>query len=487
MTAGRTLGLLLVAALLLLGYRLGVEPVGRNSEKRCHEVSATMFETGNWLVPYYDGEPRLQKPPLYYWLSATVAETLGGHSLLATRLPSAIAAGLLLFLVYFWAAAMRGPAFGMLAAALLALSFQFATSGRRGDAEMWLALSSTAALASFERFLATRREGFGHAFLLACTVAFLAKATVIFFTIAIPIAVYLWLERRTITIERRPWLIRLFGAIALGALWYVVLLLRVDHAATYLFGDLVRPLGIDVGPQDGDAAHIREPWYYFDKLPSVTFPIAILLPLVIVRSWKNRLLRDDRPLGFVAVVFLTEFVLFSILPQKQKHYLLPSVPLFAILAAEAAQSFYARPWFQRAVRIATGILVLGGVGVIAFLGSFLRQIDPQPSIGAAWLALAAIGILLAAIGAWRANPRVWLLAVVLAEVGVMNVYRGHIEPWEQHLDDLADEDLPDPVRRDEMLALAKEHPKMIRLLGADGEIEDLEEAKRNETNQLPAK
>lgn len=487
MTAGKTLGLLLVAALLLLGYRLGVEPVGRNSEKRCHEVAATMVETGNWLVPYYDGEPRLQKPPLYYWMSATVSEAMGGHSLFATRLPSAIAAGLLLLLVYFWASAMRGPAFGMLAAVLLALSFQFATSGRRGDAEMWLALSSTAALACFERFLATRREGFGHAFLLACTLAFLAKATVIFFTIAIPIVVYLWLERRTIAIERRPWLIRLFGAIALGALWYVVLLLRVDHAATYLFGDLVRPLGIEVGPHDGDAAHIREPWYYFDKLPSVTFPIAILLPLVIARLWKHRALRDERPLGFVAVVFLTEFALFSILPQKQKHYLLPSVPLFAILAAEAAQAFYVRPWFQRAVRIATAILALGGIGVIAFLGSFLRQIDPRPGFAAAWLALGAVGLGLAVLGAWRTNPRAWLLAVVLAEIGVLNVYRGHVEPWVQALDDLADEDEPDATKRDQMIALAKEHPKLIELLGADGEIEDLEEAKHNETNQLPAK
>jgi 4-amino-4-deoxy-L-arabinose transferase-like glycosyltransferase len=76
MTTPRRDSLPIIALWIFLGacavlfVALGATPIERTSEKRCHEVAVTMLETGDYLVPYYDGEPRLQKPPLYYWLAA---------------------------------------------------------------------------------------------------------------------------------------------------------------------------------------------------------------------------------------------------------------------------------------------------------------------------------------------------------------------------------------------------------------------------------
>ncbi len=36
-----------------------------------------MVESSNWLVPHFNGEPRLNKPPLSYWLVAGLYSLFG--------------------------------------------------------------------------------------------------------------------------------------------------------------------------------------------------------------------------------------------------------------------------------------------------------------------------------------------------------------------------------------------------------------------------
>src|ERR1700731_3382107 len=49
-----------------------------------------MIETGHWLIPTNDGVPRLQKPPLLYWLIALSYKALG-LKVAAARVPVALA------------------------------------------------------------------------------------------------------------------------------------------------------------------------------------------------------------------------------------------------------------------------------------------------------------------------------------------------------------------------------------------------------------
>ena len=49
-----------------------------------------MVETDNWLLPTNDGIPRLQKPPLLYWV-IIVSFKLFGVNTAAARLPVALA------------------------------------------------------------------------------------------------------------------------------------------------------------------------------------------------------------------------------------------------------------------------------------------------------------------------------------------------------------------------------------------------------------
>jgi 4-amino-4-deoxy-L-arabinose transferase-like glycosyltransferase len=65
-----------------------------------------MIQSGNWLMPTFNGQPRLQKTPLSYWLVATLAKVTGKVDEFTARLPSALFAFLsaiaILYFVNHW-------------------------------------------------------------------------------------------------------------------------------------------------------------------------------------------------------------------------------------------------------------------------------------------------------------------------------------------------------------------------------------------------
>ncbi len=68
-------------------------------EPRYAQATREMISTGNWLVPTFNGEPRLHKPVAIYWLMAPF-HVLLGDSPLAARMPSILAAAIAGVLVY---------------------------------------------------------------------------------------------------------------------------------------------------------------------------------------------------------------------------------------------------------------------------------------------------------------------------------------------------------------------------------------------------
>ena len=41
------------------------------------ETAQEMLQRGDWIVPYFNGEPRLNKPPVSYWATAALAYAAG--------------------------------------------------------------------------------------------------------------------------------------------------------------------------------------------------------------------------------------------------------------------------------------------------------------------------------------------------------------------------------------------------------------------------
>ena len=133
---------LLVPALLVwpsLGFAL-FEP----DEGRYAQIPREMLENGVWLVPTLQGEPYLDKPPLFYWL-VKLSYLAFGPSAAAARVVPALAVQLTVLSVYLIGRRSVGERGALAAAMLLAVAPGYLGMGRLllldGVLTLWVTLS----------------------------------------------------------------------------------------------------------------------------------------------------------------------------------------------------------------------------------------------------------------------------------------------------------------------------------------------------------
>jgi 4-amino-4-deoxy-L-arabinose transferase-like glycosyltransferase len=453
--------LLLGALSLLLFVNLRDAPIGRASEARCVSVVTGMVQSGDWLVPKLGDRVRLQKPPLFYWAGAATATLLGDGGPIAVRLPSALSALGLIVVVMLWARAWGSAGEALAAGAFLAVMLQVAASGRRGDAEMLLALLCVAALATFDRIFATRGRTLLPLLGALTGLAFLTKATAVLIVVVGPILVFLALRRELFRLRDPGALGAIAIALAIGLSWYAAVIAIVPGAVQELLNDLVLPLG--AAPlADADAMHARPIGWYLGVLPSSAAPTILLLPVVVWRLISTRLYRDDPRRRFAALSFLVPLVAFSLLPQKQKHYTLAMLPGLALVTAESVTALapHARAWLARSVGT---ILALGGIGGTAFCALFFVWIEPVAPI------LLIVGVLglstlfaIAGIAAVRGRGAPFACTWVVAFLLLMTVQRAVIEVRQEAI--RASGIDPQSETGERLVRVAQEHPWYFRLL-----------------------
>lgn len=88
----------IAVAWIVVFWRLGYPALQDPDEAHYAQLTREMLRSGNWLVPLLDGKPFIDKPVLFHWLQG-LSVTLLGESEFAARLPSAIAALALFWLV----------------------------------------------------------------------------------------------------------------------------------------------------------------------------------------------------------------------------------------------------------------------------------------------------------------------------------------------------------------------------------------------------
>ena len=108
-----------------------------------------MLGGGSWIEPTLNGQPRLQKTPLSYWLVASIAMVTGKVDEFAARLPSAVfaflSAGAVLYFVNRWLS-LR---IALIATAAWATSIGYVHWSHSARPEMGLVFFVTLCLLSF--------------------------------------------------------------------------------------------------------------------------------------------------------------------------------------------------------------------------------------------------------------------------------------------------------------------------------------------------
>src|SRR6202011_6183707 len=119
-------------------------PLIDRDEPRFAEASREMIERGDYIVPHFNNQFRLDKPPLAYW--AQVASfAIFGQNDFAARFPSVIAAALIALSIFAWGARIGGDRVGWWGAIIFILSLQVFAHAKAAVADMWLVLFVTLA------------------------------------------------------------------------------------------------------------------------------------------------------------------------------------------------------------------------------------------------------------------------------------------------------------------------------------------------------
>jgi 4-amino-4-deoxy-L-arabinose transferase-like glycosyltransferase len=350
--------LLTLAALAALVCFVGISnELWTPDEPRVAEIGREMWRSRSWVVPRLDGEPFLEKPPLYWWVQSAVFSAAGRSSPGLARLPSALFGFGTVLLTYALARRYWSAEAALLSGLVLLTTGAFAITTHWVSVENALLLGTTGTLAGFAH--AEGRRGWRRGLALGGMYAFLAVAFLSSGSVgaAIPalgLAVFLIWTRRL----RRflGWHVLIGGAalVAVAGAWLRALWLEGGDEALEAF--LVHdPLGRFLpGVALPSESHRRPIWYYFANAPALWLPWTPFLVLAVVagrRNWARIEPPARAGVQLCLAASVPALLALSLAGTKRAIFLDPVLPPLAILVGGwmVAELERAR-WEERAER-----------------------------------------------------------------------------------------------------------------------------------------
>lgn len=398
-----------IAGLLLLLVGLGNPPVTRTQEARVLETARQMMGSGTsgWINPMLNGEPRIKKPPLCYWMTAA-AYSIGGVSEGVGRLPTAVLGWMTLGILYLIACRLFDQRTALIACGLLLGNIFFYRYTRLAETDAPVMCFLT--LAAYLILRSTTSNSLLWPHLLAVSVAMIvmAKGAPAIF-VAILLISYAAVEHRWDILKR----FILSGApltlILLAVPWFYF---AEDAAGSELRNTLV----------GGD--HFDWPWRYFFELFPAAAPWSAIWPIAMfhaVRRWKV-----DSSTRFALLWFLSILVPLCINGNKQNHYLIMLMPPLMLLIGGLLARIPAE--LEKLIKgLLTATAIALAVGAIAGPPAMVM-------IRGQWLpidAIAALMLLAAATFSFqqlRKNTSNGIPAMVMAAAVLMPVLLGYWIP-----------------------------------------------------------
>jgi 4-amino-4-deoxy-L-arabinose transferase-like glycosyltransferase len=405
----------LLAALLL--FRLGHVPLIGPDEPRYARVAVEMYRSGDLVTPTLQGQPWLEKPPLYYWLAAAAFAVLG-ETETAARLPSVLATLLLVTATLIVGARLYGPEAGLhagFAAALAPLIFVY---GRAAAMDMLLAATVTGAVALFGlRLLGLAGRYAVPAAWGLMALATLAKGPLGFLLPGLIVAAYILATRQWSLLREvlSPAGIAVFVLVA--GPWY--LLVGADQGRAFVDVFL-----LNHNLQRFTSTIHRHPGPFFYYVPVLLLGVFPWTGLTLAGLGLQPRARHDL---FVLLWLALPLLFFSAAGSKLPGYILPALPPLALVTGRAAHAMAIgelRGPLGMGPRAAAMVTLLLAC-VVAAAPLLLRRLgEPDWRLAvpfAAWCLVAGLGLRLraqrdppGALGLLRVGAAGMLLLLALA-------------------------------------------------------------------------
>src|SRR5438046_5686956 len=339
-------------------------PLIDRDEPRFAEASREMIERRDYVVPYFNNQLRLDKPPFAYWGQVASYKLFGGNDFTA-RFPAAIAAALVALSIFAWGTRIGGNRVGWWAAIIFTFSLQTFLHAKAAVADMWLVLFVTLAHWGGYELLrdrlspANQTSNIKHQtsywwwmFYVSLAFGFLAKGPIGWIPLATVAATKFFpLDGRLAS--RFKFARGVLFMLAIVALWGVPALIRT-HGQFFVVGIGRHVVGRSFATMEGHGANsfamylLLLPFYFVTVFASF-FPWSIKLPWLAKQLWQRRDKIDNYLLTGAASIFS----IFMLVNRKLPPYTLPAFPLLALLLARKLAAEKAATRFFRSCAFAS--------------------------------------------------------------------------------------------------------------------------------------
>jgi 4-amino-4-deoxy-L-arabinose transferase-like glycosyltransferase len=368
-------------------------------DEGCNGVCAwEMMEAGNWIIPTFNSQLRVDKPALLYWLQ--IFSYLGfGINEFAARFPSALAALATVLLAYELARSMFRRTTGLITGVIVATTPMLCAAARFANPDSLLTCCTVLTLTVFWLGVARRRWWWFALLGLASGLAVLAKGPVGLILPGSVITLFLLWERQVNIFWDRRWFLTFWSFVLTAFPWYIWV--GIETKGEFLYGFLWKH-NIERATSALDN-HRGFPGYFLAVLFVGTAPWSIFLvvgcwfgfwsaircPWNLARGWWSRASEvggaaitpdasgrglgettvTDKPAAYrLLTCWILVYVLFfSVARTKLPAYILPAMVPCTLLIARFLQR-----WRIESIRL-PGWLVHGSVvslSLIGFLFSF---------------------------------------------------------------------------------------------------------------------
>ncbi len=388
----------LLAAAMSGGWCLSAKHMG-DHESFVSITAREMAQRGDWIVPYCNGEVRLQKTPLNYWLTAIMGKLTGQIDEFAVRFVSAAAGVLSVIAILYFVSRSLGFRIAVLAALVWLSSLAFFRYCHTGRPEMTLCSFVTISMLSFYAGLVceTRKRQLVYMliFWVSFSLAMLAKGPAPLLLVGFPLFFYVLIFKH---FNKIPKMLPIVGTVIFLAIVLPWPLLVLKELAANAWGDSAGGCGEFwkrefLGRFMGQHAAGDKPFYYFfyvifqHMAPWVVFvPMALGAPFY--KLWGQK----RKAMFFLWFWFVGDVAIMSLSGGKRMHYILPAMPAMAILAAVLLEDLlFVRIAYTK--KFARNFLIIHLVAVaVLIVAGFVEQV-----IIWQWLVVALVLVILTAV------------------------------------------------------------------------------------------
>jgi len=406
--------LVILAGLLVLLPGTGTVPLIDRDEPRFGQATREMMDRQEWVIPYFNGEYRFDKPVMTYWIMRAFYQM--GVNELTSRLHSVLFAIATALVIFYWGRKLFGALAGFWGALSFLTCLQIMIHGRSNVADVPMvfavALSLWAVLELIDRepkTISIWKDKWFWTLYLAQGFGFLTKGPITQAVVILTLLLFrfaFWRKPIMWRNLRVGWGI-LVILIVVGA-WGIPALINTHGLFWNVgIGKHVVARGVDEFNQRSSAF-----LYYFGS------SFISLAPWICFIGYIYRNLRREwtKPKAFLVAWFVSLFVIFTPYATRLPHYIMPGFPAFFMLLGLVLSEFRLmsdEKWARKIYKIISSIYFFLVIFLIASLVIFKVDGFAQTFLLVMVYGGCVLGCLILLMDQTRSSMKISQLAVTL--------------------------------------------------------------------------